>query len=181
MYVCVRNEQLVKHPVELLNYVVSHGWYRCLGLKNVRLPKNLENLSFGWSFNQPLEQIFWPSSLQSLTFGGAFNQSLENVEWPENLQSLTFGQEFDQSLESLGEIWWLILSEAFQKWVVLKLFRRNEFVSSSFFVGVNMYQACFWKGFIRKRKGPSGPEGLLRPSSLIAHLMEITPIAVAAA
>lgn len=117
----------------------------------MRLPKNLENLSFGWSFNQPLEQIFWPTSLQSLTFGGAFNQSLENVEWPENMQSLTFGQEFDQSLESLGEVW--VLSESFSE---MSCFAQNKFVP---------FSVCSWCQHVSNTEtvGISGPEGLLWP------------------
>ena len=59
-----------------------------------------------------------------------------------------------------------------QKWVCLVFFFRwCEHVSDLLLERIKQ----------RKRKGPSGPEGLLRPSSLIAHLMEITPITVAAA
>eukprot|EP00434_Breviolum_minutum_P014412 symbB.v1.2.012708.t2/scaffold882.1/size155402/3 len=71
---------------------------------NVTWPAGLQSVSFGRQFNQSVDNVTWPAGLQSLTFDGAFNQSLDNVTWPaglQSLQSLTFGQYFNQSLDNV--------------------------------------------------------------------------------
>jgi hypothetical protein len=49
----------------------SKYYYYCED-KNLILPKNITDLTFGWYFNQPIDNL--PDTLTDLTFGCCFNQ-----------------------------------------------------------------------------------------------------------